>query len=70
MAFYFKLFCGSHSFLFVFYAGSHGLGFNDSRNSGFKEKMAGLACVSGLTFCFLWLCYVILNSQILLFTIN
>ena len=41
------------SFFFVFHAGSHGLGFNNSRNSSYKEKTAGLAGVSRLSFRFL-----------------
>ena len=30
----------SRSFLFIFHAGSHGLGFNNFRNSSYKEKTA------------------------------
>ena len=41
------------SFLFVFHAGSRGLGSNNSRNSSYKEKMAGSARVSRLSFRFL-----------------
>ena len=43
----------SRSFLFIFYAGSRGLGSNNSRNSSYKEKTAGLARVSRLSFRFL-----------------
>ena len=45
----------SRSFLFIFHAGSRGLGSNNFRNSSYKEKTAGLACVSRLSFRFLWL---------------
>ena len=41
--------------LFVFRAGSRGLGSNNSRNSSYKEKTAGSARVSRLPFRFLWL---------------
>ena len=41
------------SVLFVFHAGSRGLSSNNSRNSSYKEKTAGLACVSRLSFRFL-----------------
>ena len=41
------------SFLFVFHAGSCGLGSNNSRNSSYKEKTAGSARVSRLSFQFL-----------------
>ena len=43
------------SFLFVFHVGSRRLGSNNSRNSSYKEKTAGLARVSRLSFRFLWL---------------
>ena len=43
----------SRSFLFVFHAGSRGLGSNNSRNSSYKEKTAGSARVSRLSFRFL-----------------
>ena len=43
------------SFLFIFHAGSRGLGSNNSRNSSYKEKTAGLARVSRLPFRFLLL---------------
>ena len=43
------------SFLFVFHAGSRGLGSNNSRNSSYKENTAGSARVSRLSFRFLWL---------------
>ena len=43
------------SFLFVFHAGSRGLGSNNSRNSSYKEKTACSARVSRLPFPFLWL---------------
>ena len=36
----------SRSFLFIFYAGSRGLGSNNYRNSSYKEKTAGSAGVS------------------------
>ena len=39
----------SHSFLFIFNAGSRGLGSNNFRNSSYKEKTAGSARVSGLS---------------------
>ena len=45
----------SRSFLFVFHAGSRGLGSNNSRNSSYKENTAGSARVSRLSFRFLWL---------------
>ena len=45
----------SRSFLFVFHAGSRGLGSNNSRNSSYKEKTAGSARISRLSFRFLWL---------------
>ena len=41
------------SFLFVFHADSHELGSNNSRNSSYKEKTAGSARVSKLSFRFL-----------------
>ena len=41
------------SFLFIFHAGSRGLGSNNFRNSGYKENTAGLARVSRLSFSFL-----------------
>ena len=41
------------SFLFVFHAGSSGQGSNDSRSSSYKEKAAGSARVSRLSFSFL-----------------
>ena len=47
----------SHSFLFIFHAGSHRLGSNNFQNSSYKEKMACLVHVSKLSLCFLWLCY-------------
>ena len=47
----------SCSFLFVFHSVSHRLGSNDSRNSSYKEKTAGSARVSRLSFRFLWLWY-------------
>ena len=43
------------TFLFIFYAGSRGLGSNNFRNSSYKEKTAGSARVSRLSFRFLWL---------------
>ena len=47
----------SRSFLFVFHAGSRGLGSNNFRNSSYKEKTAGSARVSRLSFRFLWPCW-------------
>ena len=47
----------SRSFLFIFHAGSRGLGSNNFRNSSYKEKPAGSARVSRLSFRFLWLWY-------------
>ena len=47
----------SCSFLFVFHSVSRRLGSNDSRNSSYKEKTAGSARVSRLSFRFLWLWY-------------
>ena len=41
------------TFIFVFHAGSRRLGSNNFRNSSYKEKMAGSADVSRLSFCFL-----------------
>ena len=41
------------SFLFIFHAGSRGLGSNDFRNSNYKEKTAGSARISRLSFHFL-----------------
>ena len=41
------------SFLFIFHAGSRGLGSNNFRNSSYKEKTAGSARASRLSFCFL-----------------
>ena len=43
----------SHSFFFIFNAGSRGLGSNNFRNSSYKEKTAGSARVSRLSFRFL-----------------
>ena len=43
------------TFLFIFHAGSRRLGSNNFRNSSYKEKTAGSARVSRLSFCFLWL---------------
>ena len=45
----------SRSFLFIFHAGSRGLGSNNFRNSSYKEKTAGSARVFRLSFRFLWL---------------
>ena len=45
----------SCSFLFIFHAGPRGLGSNNFRNSSYKEKAAGSACVSRLSFRFLCL---------------
>ena len=39
--------------LFIFDAGSCRLGSNNLRNSSYKEKIVGLACVSRLSFRFL-----------------
>ena len=41
------------SFLLVFHAGSRGLGSSNSRNSSYKQKTAGSARVSRLSFRFL-----------------
>ena len=41
------------NFLFVFHAGSRGMGSNSSRNSSYKEKTAGSARVFKLSFRFL-----------------
>ena len=41
------------TFLFIFYAGSRGLGSKNFRNSSYKEKTAGSARVSRLSFRFL-----------------
>ena len=43
------------TFLFIFHAGSRRLGSNNFRNSSYKEKTAGSARVSRLSFRFLWL---------------
>ena len=43
----------SRSFLFIFHAGSRGLGSNNFRNSSYKEKTAGSARISRLSFRFL-----------------
>ena len=45
----------SRTCLFIFDVGSRRLGSNNFRNSSFKEKMAGSARVSRLSFHFLWL---------------
>ena len=50
-------FSAKHEALFVFHAGSRGLGSNNSRNSSYKEKTAGSARVSRLSFHFLLLCF-------------
>ena len=42
------------TFLFIFHTGSHNF-----LNSNYKERTAGSACVSRLSFRFLWLCYII-----------
>ena len=39
-------------FILIFYAGLCGLGSDNFRNSSYKEKTAGLACVSRLSFRF------------------
>ena len=44
------------TFLFIFDAGSRRLGSNNFQNSSYKEKTAGSARVSRLSFRFLWLC--------------
>ena len=41
--------------LFIFHAGSHGLGSKNFRNSTYKEKTVGLGRVSRPSFCSLWL---------------
>ena len=43
----------SGSFLFIFHAGPRGVGSNNFRNSSYKEKTAGSAHVSRLSFHFL-----------------
>ena len=48
----------SRSFLFIFNAGSRRLGSNNFRNSSYKEKTAGSARVSRLSFRFLWLWFI------------
>ena len=58
----------SRSFLFVFHAGSRGLGSNNSRNSSYKEKTVGSARVSRLSFRFLWLCFCVSSKCNLVFT--
>ena len=45
----------SRTFLFIFYAGSRGLGSKNFRNSSYREKTAGSARVSRLSSRFLWL---------------
>ena len=45
------------TFLLIFHAGSRRLGSNNFRNSSYKEKAAGSARVSRLSFRFLWLRY-------------
>ena len=51
----FTLYCFvvSGSILFIFNAGSRGLGSNNFRNSSYKEKTAGSARVSRVSFRFL-----------------
>ena len=49
-------------FILIFYAGLRGLGSNNFRNSSYKEKTAGSARVSRLSFRFLWLCIYILHQ--------
>ena len=44
--------------LFIFHAGPRGLGSDNFRNSSYKEKTAGSARVSRLSFPFLWLCFL------------
>ena len=44
------------SFLFVFHAGLRGLGYDNSRNSSYKEEIVGSAHVSRLSFRFLLPC--------------
>ena len=44
-----------HIFLVILHAGPRGLGSNNFRNSSYKEKTAGSARVSRLSFRFLWL---------------
>ena len=58
----------SHSFLFVFHAGWHGLGSKNSRNSSYKEKTVGSARVSRLSLRFLWLCFCVSCKCNLVFT--
>ena len=47
----------SRSFLFIFHAGSRGMGSNNFRNSSYKEKSAGSGRVFRLSFRFLWLSF-------------
>ena len=42
------------TYLFIFNAGSRRLGSNNFRNSSYKEKTAGSASVSRLSFCFFY----------------
>ena len=44
------------TFLFIFHAGSRGMGSKNIRNSSYKANTAGSARVSRLSFLFLWLC--------------
>ena len=45
-----------HFFLFIFQTDSRRLGSSNFRNSNYKEKTTGSACVSRPSFRFLWLC--------------
>ena len=58
-AFTLNCFVVSRSYLFIFHAGRRGLGFNNFRNSSYKEKTACSARVSRLSFRFL--CYSLIN---------
>ena len=51
------------TFLFIFHAGSRRLGSKNFRNSSYKEKTAGSARVSRLSFRFLWLCISLLGLR-------
>ena len=54
----------SRTFLFIFHVGSPGLGSKNFRNSSYREKPAGSARVSRLSFRFLWLwCHLIMSSN-------
>ena len=64
------------TFLFTFHAGLRGLGSKNFRNSSYKEKTAGSARVSTLSFRFLWLWLLVIymfnhdSSKSTLFMLN